>query len=102
MKRFLVGVALTLSLVSTAFAWGPREQGALAGFAAGVILGQQAPVYVAPPPVYVAPPPVYVQPAPPVYVVPPAPYYAPRVQCTYFPVYDAYGRYVGQKRVCGE
>lgn len=99
MKRFLVGVALTLSLVSTAFAWGPREQGALAGFAAGVILGQQAPVYVAPPPVYVAPPPVYVQPYP-VYVSPAPVYMPPRIHCTYTPKYDQYGRYVGQQQIC--
>ena len=72
MKKVLVSIAIVFGLVSApAFAWGPREQGILAG-AAGLwvyqqlsrppVVVQQAPVMVSPPPVYQQPPVVYQQP----------------------------------------
>lgn len=65
MKKVVVA-ALVALIAMPAFAWGPREQGALAGIA-GTLLFQHItrdgaqpapPVYSAPPPVY-APAPVY-------------------------------------------
>jgi hypothetical protein len=80
MKKVIVSLALLGSLISTsAMAWGPREQGILAGVA-GLWVYQQLDragrqpqaVYVQPAPVYVQPQTVYVQ--PPVYALPPQQY----------------------------
>ena len=96
MRKIFISSILALSCVS-AFAWGPREQGALAGLAAGVILSQPQ-TYVAPAPVYVQPPvvPMYPQPM----YVQPAPYSHPPMTCYDYPSYDSYGRVVGVQRVC--
>jgi len=54
MNKFLIAVALFLTTVTSAHAWGPREQGALAGIAATLLWQhvhghahtQQQPVYI--------------------------------------------------------
>lgn len=67
MNKFALGAVLLVAS-SQAVAWGPREQGALAGFVGGVIVGgavPQQPYYGRIPP----PPPVYrEQPNPPVII----------------------------------
>jgi len=78
MKKVVFALAVVGSLISnSAMAWGPREQGALAGIA-GLWAYQQLEragrqpqtVYVQPQTVYVQPQPVYVQPQP-YYALPP-------------------------------
>ena len=62
MKKILIGLVLTFGLVSQSYAWGDREQGALVGLAAGVLLNQvySTPRYYSQPqPVYIQPPVVY-------------------------------------------
>ena len=102
MKKFLI--LLTLVLSGTAWAWGPREQGALAGLAAGYWLGQQQPqqqpYVVQPQPIYVTPPvPVY-----PRYYSPARPSYnlsAPAQSgCWTRQLYDQWGRPAGYQEVC--
>ena len=76
MKSTKLMVAVILSVLSlNAFAWGEREQGALAGLIIGGLLVNQAQAnhrhnhhYTPPVPVYYAPPPrvVYYTPPPPV------------------------------------
>jgi hypothetical protein len=69
MKRIALFAVVASLLSAPAYAWGPREQGMLAG-AAGLWIYQQlsrppVAVYQQPAPVIVAPPPVvYQQPAP--------------------------------------
>jgi hypothetical protein len=54
MNKFLIAVAVVLTTVTSAHAWGPREQGALAGIAATLLFQhvqghahtQQQPVYI--------------------------------------------------------
>ena len=98
MKKFVIAIIACASM--SAFAWGPREQGALAGIAAGVLINQhlnedrRGYVYVQPAPVYSYPQnPVYVQP----YVIRP-----PQrvIVCQDFQNYDQYGRPYGIQRVC--
>lgn len=106
MKKLLLAM-LVCAAATPAMAWGDREQGALAGLAAGIVLGQQQPAY-RPAPMYVQPAPVYVQPAP-VYVQPAPRYYSPSYptvrgyyhsSCFNEPVYNAYGENTGYRTVC--
>lgn len=94
MRKLLVIATVVAALApATSSAWGPREQGALAGIA-GTLLFQHI-TQPPPPPVY-APPPVYYQ-APPVYVTPP-PQYRPapvyRIVEVYVPECNCYRRYI--------
>ena len=97
MKKFILAVLITLGAASSAHAWGPREQGALAGVA-GVLLYQQITqprvVYQQPQVIYTPPPVIYTQPEyrrPPVYSQQyPAPGYP---SCT--PLYDVNQQYRG-------
>jgi hypothetical protein len=77
----LVAAGLTLAFATSAHAWGPREQGALAGIAGTLIFQHitQPHVQAAP----VQPAPVYVE--PPRYVYP-----APHVQRPMFKHVDVY------------
>jgi hypothetical protein len=95
--KALVGLSISLAM-TTAHAWGDREQGILQGLAGAWILGrmlqnnepqQQPPVVVQPPP------PVYVYPAPP----PPQVYYY-RPTCYQTPYYDQWGRIAYYRQVC--
>ena len=94
MKKLIAGLIVGMLVSTSAFAWGPREQGILAG-AAGLWAIQQltrpnAIINVNGNPVNVNP--VYVQPAPQVYVSPPV-YVQPQVQqyCESVPVVDQFG-----------
>jgi hypothetical protein len=94
MKKLIAGLIVGMLVSTSAFAWGPREQGILAG-AAGLWTIQQltrpnAIINVNGNPVNVNP--VYVQPAPQVYVSPPV-YTQPQVQqwCESVPVVDQFG-----------
>ena len=95
MKKVIAGLLVSVGILTSAsaHAWGPREQGILAG-AAGLWTIQQltrpnAIINVNGNPVNVNP--VYVQPAPQVYVSPPV--YAPQPQqwCESVPVVDQFG-----------
>ena len=95
MKRFIVALVAGLLVSTSAFAWGPREQGILTGVA-GLWVFQQLsrpnqvvhvngnPVVINPQPVYV-PQPVYQQ-SPPVIVGP-----QPQQYCEYTVVTDQFG-----------
>ena len=94
MKKLIAGLIVGMLVSTSACAWGPREQGILAG-AAGLWTIQQitrpnAIINVNGNPVNVNP--VYVQPAPQVYVSPPV-YVQPQVQqfCESVPVVDQFG-----------
>ena len=97
MKKFILAVLIALGAVSSAHAWGPREQGALAGIA-GVLVYQQITqprvVYQQPPVIYAPQPQVIYQQEyrlPPVYSQRyPAPSYP---SCT--PLYDVNQQYRG-------
>ncbi len=98
MKKIVIAIIACASM--SAFAWGPREQGALAGIAAGVLINQhlnedrRGYVYVQPAPVYSYPQnPVYQQPYP---IHPPQRV----IVCQDFQNYDQYGRPYGIQRVC--
>jgi hypothetical protein len=98
MKKIVIAIIACASM--SAFAWGPREQGALAGFVAGALINQQLnedrrePVYVQPTPLYSYPQnPVYQQP----YVIRPEPRV---IVCQDYQNYDHYGRPYGIQRVC--
>ena len=98
MKKFVITIIACVSM--SAYAWGPREQGALAGIAAGVLINQhlnedrRAPVYIQPAPTYTHPQTIYQE--------PPVRYYEqPRViVCQDYQNYDHYGRPYGIQRVC--
>ena len=126
MKKFL---AVALMIAATqAHAWGDREQGILAGVFGTILLQKiaeqnQQPVYGQPPvtvgeqPVYSQPqqhypqqqqPQVIIQPQVNVYPQRSAQVYsqprmyipAPRNRCEVVPVYDHWGRWVGQQTLC--
>jgi hypothetical protein len=107
-------IAIVLMVIAgQAHAWGDREQGILAGVFGTILLQKiaqqnQQPVY-GQPPVSVGEAPVYSQPQiivqqqPRVIVVPQQPRMyipAPRNRCDVVPMYDHWGRYVGQQTVC--
>jgi hypothetical protein len=100
MKSFykaLVGLSISL-VMTTAQAWGEREQGVLQGLAGAWLLGrimQNNESQPAQPPAIVQPPQtVYVYPDPP-----PAVYYRPPV-CRHVPYYDQFGRLAYYRQVC--
>jgi hypothetical protein len=118
MKK-VIAIALMV-IAGQAHAWGDREQGILAGVFGTILLQKiaqqnQQPVYGQPPvtvgeaPVY-SDPQIIVQQQPRVIVVPqPRPLYnqqprmyipAPQNRCEVVPMYDHWGRYVGQQTVC--
>ena len=124
MKKFL---AVALMIAATqAHAWGEREQGILAGVFGTILLQKiaeqnQQPVY-GQPPVTVGEQPVYSQPQQhypqvqqpqviiqqpqiivqrPRYTQQPRMYIpAPQNRCDVVPMYDHWGRYVGQQTLC--
>lgn len=114
MKKFL---AVALMIAATqAHAWGEREQGIVAGVFGTILLQKiaeqnQQPVY-SQPPVTVGEQPVYSQPQVivqqpqiivqrPRYTQQPRMYIpAPQNRCDVVPMYDHWGRWVGQQTVC--
>jgi hypothetical protein len=116
MKKIIVAVTavLTMTFAAQAQAWGPREQGALAGIA-GTLLFQaitQAqpqvqgtgypPVQVGGYPQNYPQPQVYQQQPQIIMQAPPVIYQQAPMQrvCDSFPQYDVYGRFHGQRTVC--
>ena len=116
MKKIIVAVTavLTMTFAAQAQAWGPREQGALAGIA-GTLLFQaitQAqpqvqgtgypPVQVGGYPQNYPQPQVYQQQPQIIVQTPPVIYQQAPMQrvCDSFPQYDVYGRFHGQRTVC--
>ena len=115
MKKFL---AVALMIVATqAHAWGDREQGILAGVFGTILLQkiaeqnqqriehQYPPVTVGEQPVYSQPQVIVQQPQiivqRPRYTQQPRMYIpAPQNRCDVVPMYDHWGRYVGQQTVC--
>jgi hypothetical protein len=100
MKKYIVAVVAGLVFSSSAFAWGPREQGALAGIAGLWAFqklqraGQPQVIYQQTPPViYQQTPPVIYQQTPPVIMQQPPVIYAPQPQqyCEYTVVTDQFG-----------
>jgi hypothetical protein len=90
MKRTLALITAAC-LATSAFAWGDREQGALAGIAATLIFQHiQRDAQAAPPPV------IY-QPQPQIIYAPPPP---PRPVCDHYPVFDHYGYHRGWRTIC--
>lgn len=85
--------------MSSAWAWGDREQGILGGLAGAWLLGR---VLQAPHDSQPLPPPVVVQPQPPVYVYPSSPpqvyYYGPT--CYNIPQHDHWGRITHYRTIC--
>ena len=94
MKKILISILILCSTLP-AFAWGDREQGALAGLVTGLVLREQISRPV-PQPTYT----VYQQPicgynvycAPPVVIQPPV--------CQTEYVYDRYGQIIGTRNFC--
>ena len=97
----IAAVIIAALISAPAFAWGDREQGALAG-AAGVLLLQHLNNSRQPPP---PPPPAQY------YAPPPAQYYEPSPSrevhiyprqriCRNHTIYDHHGRSIGYERVC--
>lgn len=117
MKKIIVAVTavLTMTFAAQAQAWGPREQGALAGIA-GTLLFQaitQAqpqvqgtgypPVQVGGYPQNYPQPQVYPQQQPQIILqAPPVIYQQAPMQrvCDTFPQLDVYGRFYGNRTVC--
>lgn len=101
MKKILVGAMLVLG-VTSASAWGHREQAALAGLVVGNWVGSShsAPRYQPSAPVYVAPAPSYNYVQPPAYNMVPQPTYVPR--CNMVPQFDPWqNQYTGNMvQVC--
>jgi hypothetical protein len=92
MKKFIIAVVAGLVFSSSAFAWGPREQGALAGIA-GLWAFQQLQRAGQPQVIYQQTPPVIYQQTPPVILQQPPVIYAPQPQqyCEYTVVTDQFG-----------
>jgi|694.fasta_scaffold145160_1 hypothetical protein len=92
MKKFIIAVVAGLVFSSSAFAWGPREQGALAGIA-GLWAFQQLQRAGQPQVIYQQTPPVIYQQTPPVIIQQPPVIYAPQPQqyCEYTVVTDQFG-----------
>jgi hypothetical protein len=102
MKKVLVAL-MTVATIGSAHAWGPREQGALAGIVIGTILSQPRPVYAPHPQVIYAPQPqvIYQQTYPQVYEYRTPPVYSPQYQppsVSCIPAYDQFGRYL--RHIC--
>jgi hypothetical protein len=98
MKKIVIAMVACISI--SAYAWGPREQGALAGIVAGALINQHINDERREQ-VYIQPTPVYVYPQNPVYVQPPVIRPEPRViVCQDYQNYDHYGRPYGVQRVC--
>lgn len=94
-NKAAIGLVVSLTM-SSAWAWGDREQGILQGLAGAWILGRMLQNNEQPQP------PVIVQPPPPVYVYPnppPAVYYYSPI-CRNVPYYDQYGRLAHYRQVC--
>jgi hypothetical protein len=97
MKKVLVAL-ITVATISSAHAWGPREQGALAGLVIGTVLSQPRPVYAPQPQVIYAPQPqvgipqVYEYRTPPVYS---QQYPSPNWGVSCIPAYTQHGQYIG-------
>lgn len=94
MKKVIIALVVGTLASTSAFAWGPREQGILTGVA-GLWVVQQlarpnAVVNVNGNPVVINQQPVYVQPAP-VYVSPPVYVQQPQQWCESVPVVDQFG-----------
>jgi hypothetical protein len=92
MKKFIVAIVAGLVFSSSAFAWGPREQGALAGIA-GLWAFQQLQRAGQPQVIYQQTPPVIYQQTPPVIMQQPPVVYVPQPQqyCEYTVVTDQFG-----------
>ena len=92
MKKFIVAIVAGLVFSSSAFAWGPREQGVLTGVA-GLWVFQQLQRAGQPQVIYQQTPPVIYQQTPPVIVQQPPVIYAPQPQqyCEYTVVTDQFG-----------
>jgi hypothetical protein len=92
MNKFIVAVVAGLVFSSSAFAWGPREQGILSGVA-GLWVFQQLQRAGQPQVIYQQTPPVIYQQTPPVIVQQPPVIYAPQPQqyCEYTVVTDQFG-----------
>jgi len=94
MNKFIVAIVAGLVFSSSAFAWGPREQGALAGMA-GLWAFQQLQRAGQPQVIYQQTPPVIYQQTPPVVIYQQTPpvIYAPQPQqyCEYTVVTDQFG-----------
>ena len=92
MRKFIVAVVAGLVFSSSAFAWGPREQGILSGVA-GLWVFQQLQRAGQPQVIYQQTPPVIYQQTPPVIVQQPPVIYAPQPQqyCEYTVVTDQFG-----------
>lgn len=90
MKKVLIGLTVGMLMCTSAFAWGPREQGALAGVA-GLWAFQQLQRAGQPTVIYQQTPPVIVN--QPVYQQAPPVIYAPQPQqyCEYTVVTDQFG-----------
>jgi hypothetical protein len=116
MKKIIVAVTavLAMSFTAQAQAWGPREQGALAGVV-GTLLFQAVtqaqpqvqgsgypPVQVGGYPQNYPQPQVYQQQPQVIYQQPQVIYQQAPMQrvCDSFPQYDVYGRFHGQRTVC--
>ena len=85
-KHFAVAAVFAACSLQ-ALAWGPREQGALAGLVGGYIIGRQAPPAYYPPPL---------QPVAPM----PQEYYQPRYYSPPRPTYREYHHYYQPQPVC--
>lgn len=98
MKRLIAALALSAATVP-AMAWGEREQGALAGIVGTLIFQHiQRDNTTTVPQTPQQPPQVIIQQGPPIVIHQPLP---PRpIQCWYVPVYDAWGYYRGDRRIC--
>lgn len=93
MKKIIAGLLVGMFVSTSAFAWGPREQGALAGVA-GLWAFQQLQRAGQPQVIYQQTPPVIYQQTPPViYQQSPPVIYAPQPQqyCEYTVATDQFG-----------
>ena len=86
MKKYIVAVVAGLIFSSSAFAWGPREQGILSGVA-GLWVFQQLQRAGQPQVIYQQTPPVIYQQTPPVIFQQPQ----PQQYCEYTVVTDQFG-----------
>ena len=117
MKKIIVAVTavLAMSFTAQAQAWGPREQGALAGIVGTLFFQAVAqnqgpvaqnsgypPVQVGGYPQNYPQPQVYQQQPQVIYQQPQVIYQQAPMQrvCDSFPQYDVYGRFHGQRTVC--
>jgi hypothetical protein len=96
MKQTLALITAAL-LATPAFAWGDREQGALAGIVGTLIFQHiQRDAQAAPPPVIIQQPQpqIIYQPQPQIIYTPPRPV------CEHHPVYDQYGYHRSWRTIC--